>query len=200
MLKLTDNRVVGLTGMSGAGKSTVCRLFAEYGYHVIDCDLSAREVAQAGAPALRELSEKLSPDIIKPDGSLDRQLTSRLIFNDDEKRRIFNKIIYPYITYNIVMKIRSAECDVLLDAPTLFEARIEGLCTDIVSVCADTEICVQRIVKRDGIDTALARARLSSQHGIDFFRKYTDHCIENNGTADELYCKAEEMIRRLKGI
>ena len=64
--------IVGLTGMSGAGKSTVCRAFAESGFDVIDCDLSAREVVQPGRPALTELHDRLSPELILQDGALDR--------------------------------------------------------------------------------------------------------------------------------
>lgn len=67
--------IVGLTGMSGAGKSTVCRAFAERGFDVIDCDLSAREVVQPGRPALTELHDRLSPELILQDGTLDRRKT-----------------------------------------------------------------------------------------------------------------------------
>lgn len=147
--------IVGLTGMSGAGKSTVCRAFAESGFDVIDCDLSAREVVQPGRPALTELHDRLSPELILQDGTLDRRKTAELIFHSEEKRALFNKIIYPYITYNIAEKLKSAGDYVLLDAPTLFEARLEFLCGSIVSVTADPENCVQRIMKRDGIPRSL---------------------------------------------
>ena len=149
--------IVGLTGMSGAGKSTVCRAFAESGFDVIDCDLSVREVVQPGRPALTELHDRLSPELILQDGTLDRRKTAELIFHSEEKRALFNKIIYPYITYNIAEKLKSAGDYVLLEAPTLFEARLEFLCGSIVSVTADPENCVQRIMKRDGITEELAR-------------------------------------------
>ena len=81
--------IVGLTGMSGAGKSTVCRAFAESGFEVIDCDLSAREVVLPGSPALDELHDRLSPELILPDGTLDRRKTAELIFHSEEKRGLF---------------------------------------------------------------------------------------------------------------
>ena len=87
----------------------------------------------------------------------------------------------------------------MLDAPTLFEARLELLCDRIVGVVADTENCVRRIVLRDNIPEELARARLSSQHGAEFFRERSDIIIENNGTAGELRKSAEEAARILKG-
>lgn len=191
--------IVGLTGMSGAGKSTVCRAFAESGFDVIDCDLSAREVVQPGRPALTELHDRLSPELILQDGTLDRRKTAELIFHSEEKRALFNKIIYPYITYNIAEKLKSAGDYVLLDAPTLFEARLEFLCGSIVSVTADPENCVQRIMKRDGITEELARARLKSQHGEEFYRQRSGFCIENNGTQQQLAEAALGVISQLKG-
>lgn len=191
--------IVGLTGMSGAGKSTVCLAFAESGFDVIDCDLSSREVVLPGSPALTELHDRLSPELILPDGTLDRRKTADLIFHSEEKRALFNKIIYPYITYNIAEKLKRAGDCSLLDAPTLFEARLEFLCGSIVSVTADPEICVQRIMKRDGIPEELARARLKSQHGADFYRQRSSFCIENNGTQRQLSEAALGVISQLKG-
>ncbi len=191
--------IVGLTGMSGAGKSTVCRAFAESGFDVIDCDLSAREVVLPGSPALDELRDRLSPELILPDGTLDRRKTAELIFHSEEKRALFNKIIYPYITYNIAEKLKRAGNCALLDAPTLFEARLGFLCASIVSVTADPENCVKRIMKRDGIPEELARARLKSQHGADFYRQRSSFCIENNGTQQQLAEAAQSVISQLKG-
>lgn len=199
MIKLTDKKIIALTGMSGAGKSTVCKCFADSGYTIIDCDLAAREVAEIGKPALKELYDRLSKDIIREDGSLDRRAVSEMIFGSNEKRELFNGIIYPYITYNIVCKVRSAETDILLDAPTIFEAGLQGLCDRIVSVCADPEICIKRIIERDSIPEQLARARVNAQHDLEFFRRKTDFCIENNGTREELFAAAEKVIAALKG-
>ncbi len=199
MIKLTDKMIIGLIGMSGAGKSTVCRIFADNGYNVIDCDISAREVVQIGYQSLAELHDQLSPDVIAEDGTLDRRKTAELIFNDADKRMTFNRIIYPYISCNVMEKIKASDCDVLLDAPTLYEAGLEGICDDIVSVCADTDICVERIMQRDGITRELAAARLGSQHDIGWYREHSAHCIINNGGKEELFSAAESVIKALKG-
>lgn len=196
---MNNREIIGLTGMSGAGKSTVCRVFAENGFHVIDCDLCAREVVQPGRPALDELRDRLEASLILPDGNLDRRKTSELIFHDEEKRALFNQIIYPYITYNISEKIKRENGFILLDAPTLFEARLELLCGRIVSVTADSENCVKRIMLRDDIPEELARARLASQHDAGFYRSRSTICIENNGTPGELREAAEMVVKKLKG-
>ncbi|MGN1340833.1 MAG: dephospho-CoA kinase [Oscillospiraceae bacterium] len=196
---MSERLVVGLTGMSGAGKSTVCRVFADNGFDVIDCDSCAREVTEPGMPALNELAERLSRELIRTDGTLDRRKTSELIFHDPEKRRLFNKIIYPYITYNIAEKLRHSGEYVLLDAPTLFEARVELLCGSIVSVTADITVCAERITARDNIPLELAEARLRSQHSAGFYRERSDFCLENNGTPEQLFEAAEQVVRLLKG-
>lgn len=199
MIKITDRKIIGLIGMSGSGKSTVCRIFSENGYHVIDCDVSAREVAEVGMGSLDELRNELSAELIRQDGSLDRRKTAELIFNDDGKRSVFNRIIYPYITYNVIEKIKSSAQDILLDAPTLYEAQLDCICDDIISVCADEDICIKRIMERDGICEDLARARLNSQHDIGWYRDRSSYCIVNNGSVEDLYSAAENIIIRLKG-
>lgn len=199
MITLSEKRIIGLTGMSGAGKSTVSRIFAENGFTVIDCDLCAREAA-ARKGFLDELARRFTPEVIDSDGTLNRRKTADRIFSSSADRALYNRIIYPYITYIIIEKIRAAESDILLDAPTLFEARLDGLCTSIVSVCADIDICAQRICARDGLTPEQAKARLSSQHDIEFFRSRSDLCIENNGSASELAASAGSAAALLKGI
>ena len=105
MIELTQHKIIGLTGMSGAGKSTVCKAFAENGFYVIDCDIVSREVVEAGMPSLNEIAKELSPKLISDDGTLNRRLTGEMIFNDSKKRAVFNRIIYPYIIYSIVHKL-----------------------------------------------------------------------------------------------
>ena len=199
MIKLTQNKVIALIGMSGAGKTTVSNCFKENGYTVIDCDISAREVTMRGCPALHELARELSDEIILSDGSLDRKKTAELIFNNAEKRAVFNRIIYPYITYNVMCKVKYAENDILLDAPTLYDAKLEGICDHIVSVCADRALCLERIMNRDSISKELAAARLDSQRDKKWFLTHSDHCIINNGTKEELIKCAQNIISELKG-
>lgn len=196
MLSLPNIRIVGLTGMSGAGKSTVSGVFGERGYDIVDCDGICREIAEQ-EDFLREVVGKISPRLVTHDGKLDRQLTARLIFGDEQMRERYNRLIYPYVTYEIIERIKKAE-RVLLDAPTLFEARLEGICTHIMAVVADTEICVKRISLRDNITEEAALARLSAQHNADFFRENCDYCIENNGSREKLVGSVKKITEQLE--
>lgn len=202
MTQLPNIKIIGLTGMSGAGKSTVCEFFLECGFSVIDCDDCAHAVTSAGMPCVAELAKRLSPEIVNADGSLNRRATGRMIFADPHKREVFNSVVYPYIRYMIISLIKQYAkkgADVLLDAPTLFEARLECICTEIVSVCADNELCAKRIMERDRISHEDALNRLKSQHDIEFFRRNSDIVIENNGTREQLFEAAHAAAEQLKG-
>ncbi len=199
MISLPAKEIIGLTGNSGAGKSVFSREFKRHGFEIIDCDKSAREVVLPGSPALSEISMEISKELIYPNGELNRKKTAELIFTDKEKRIRYNSIIYQYIVYNVIGKIKTAKSEyILLDAPTLFEARLDMICTHIVSVTADYDKCAERIVKRDGISFELAKKRLDSQHNAEFFKGVSDYLIINNGDEALLSAKADEIIYDLR--
>ncbi len=187
------NIIIGVTGMSGAGKSTICRELSKWCDIVIDCDIVAREIA-GKREFLDELRTRFGEDILNPDGSLNRPETARIIFSDNERRALYNRIIFQYIVYEVVLRIRSAKGTVLLDAPTLFESGLDMICTKIVSVTADPDRCAERISERDKILPERARARLMSQHNADFFKTNSDLTIENNGSYEELNKRARALI------
>ncbi|MCH5206400.1 MAG: dephospho-CoA kinase [Oscillospiraceae bacterium] len=198
MLNLPKIMIIGLTGMSGAGKSTVCEVFKERGFSVVDCDKIARETAKK-QEFLEELSERFSKELLNPDGSLNRGATAKLIYNDEQARGKYQRIIFPYIIHEIICEIKRADGTVVLDAPTLFESGADILCTKIVSVAADVELCVGRITERDKITSEQARERISSQHNAEYFKANSDYYIENNKTAAELREHAVRITDKIKG-
>jgi dephospho-CoA kinase len=204
MLYVDDNvYIAGLTGMSGAGKSTAARIFAENGIAVIDCDKVARIVVEKGRPALREIAAEFTGSILTPEGELNRKKLGGIVFADRAKLDRLNGLIYPYITFEIIRMIR--ECAdrgdrvIMLDAPTLFESGADRLCDTVVSVVGDIASCKERIIGRDGLTPEQAEQRLSSQHGADFYRERSEFCIENNGTEAEFAAKVSETARILAG-
>lgn len=112
---------------------------------------------------------------------------------------MLNDTIYPFINKLIDEKINATESEfVLLDAPTLFEAGADKLCSVIVSVVADFGIRLERITKRDGILAELAKKRFSSQHTMEFFKAHSDFVIENNGSVNDTFQKTCEVIETIK--
>lgn len=201
-MNCTRARVIGLTGQSGAGKTTVSRVFSQNGFAVIDADIISREVTQKGQPCLTELSEAFGSDIINSDGTLNRKRLGSIVFSDREKLRQLNGIIYPYIIYRIISRIDKLSEEgrelILLDAPTLFEANADDLCDLIISVTADESIRMSRIIARDNITTEAAKKRFESQYSEHFFVNHSDFVIINNKTPDVLAAKAEEVAGKIK--
>lgn len=195
MLDLPNISITGLTGMSGAGKSTAAKIFSQRGFTVIDCDDIARKTAQDPL-FLKELSQRFEEKLVKDDGTLDRKKTAEVVFADREKNAKYFGVIFPYITYEIMRIVSRSEGGILIDAPTLFEAKMDMLCSNIISVVADEEVCVRRISLRDKISEKSARARLSAQHNERFFRDNSDYIIENNsGDISEKIDRIIDAIR-----
>ncbi len=185
-----DVCIIGLTGMSGAGKTTACEAFSECSVDVINCDSVARVVVEKEKPALKELADFFGKEFILSDGNLDRKKIGNLIFSDDSARESFNNIIYPYISYEMIMNsikyIKKGSKFILLDAPTLFESGTDSFCDVIVSVVAEHKDSIKRIIERDKLSRKEAENRLLSQHPADFYSEKSDYCVLNNGTREEL--------------
>lgn len=194
--------IVGLTGQTGAGKSTVGAVFGQAGFSVIDCDRVAREVTDPGSDCLRELVRLFGKQILRPDLSLDRKALAKIVFSDPGELKRLNQAIFPFITERIRHHIAACEQAgaevVLLDAPTLFESGADRLCGKIVSVTACDSLRLQRIRERDGLTEEEARRRMDSQLPESFFISHSDFVVRNNGTREELAEQARRVARSLK--
>jgi len=194
-------KVIGLTGQSGAGKTTVSQIFSENGFAVINADKVARKVMEKGSSCLEKTCAVFG-DVKDSDGNLDRKLLASIVFTDMDKKKEYEGIIFPYITEEIEREISDAEKNgdeyILLDAPTLFESGTDSLCSVIVSVICDREVRLARIISRDGITHQQAENRLNSQHSDDFYILRSDYVIANDGTDDELSEKTRSVIKMIK--
>lgn len=202
MSKTADIAVIGLTGQSGAGKTTVCAVFEQNGFAIINADKIAREIMEVGKPCLSEVTECFGNDILKNDGSLNRQKLADIVFSDSEKLKQLNAISYPYITSEILKMINkyNNECKqyVLLDAPTLFESRADDFCDLIISVTAPENLRIERIAQRDGLNYEQIKERFSSQHTEEFFINHSDFIIKNSKSIGEVKEKAKEVAEKIK--
>ncbi len=202
MNSLDGVMVVGLTGQTGAGKTTVCRIFQENGFTVINADLIARQVLEHDSPCLRELVDCFGTTILTEDNNLDRHKFADIVFSDKNKLELLNSICYPYITSEILNLIRFNSDNghklILLDAPTLFESRADDFCEIIISVISKEDIRLKRIVKRDGISKESALKRMASQLSEQFFVDRSDFIIKNNKTITNLNEVAKEVSDKIK--
>lgn len=172
MNSLDGVMVIGLTGQTGAGKSTVSKVFVQNGFRLIDADAISRHVVARGSHCLADLQECFTDAILTPDGELDRKVMASIAFSDHRKLEMLNTIMYPYIVGEILRMIHRFSQQnhklILLDAPTLFESRADDFCDLIISVVAKPELRMQRIMERDHISEKAAQQRMEMQLTEEF--------------------------------
>jgi dephospho-CoA kinase len=183
--------VIGLTGGMGAGKSTVARLFAERGAHVVDADAIAREVVEPGEPALAAIAEEFGDEVLTADGALDRAAMAGIVFDDPERLRALEAITHPAIRRRIEARL-AAHADVgddrivVLDHPLLVETGLAEDLAVVVVVTAPEDVRVARLAAGRGIDPADARARMRNQADDEQRRAAATHVIVNDCGLDAL--------------
>ncbi len=193
--------VVGLTGQTGAGKSTVSKVFLKNGFCLIDADRISRLVVQKGSKCLAEIGDCFPQHVITSEGELDRKALAAIVFGDSAKREILNSIMYPYIMGYILQEIHryadSGQKMILLDAPTLFESRADDFCELIISVVAREPLRKERIMQRDSLTVEQAQARIDAQLPEDFFVRHSDFIIKNNRDRQNLDAVAQEVAEKV---
>ncbi len=204
MSSFNDLMVVGLTGQTGAGKSTVSKVFSENGFAVINADVVARKVVEKGTRCLAEIQELFGSSVINEDETLNRRALAGIVFSDSGKLEMLNTIIYPYITREILQQIKAysakGEKLILLDAPTLFESRADDFCELVISVISKAELREKRIISRDNLTPEQAKKRMNSQLDEEFFIKNSDYIITNNSTIETVYEISKEVSDRIKEL
>src|SRR5437588_3777648 len=194
-------KLVGLTGGIGTGKSTVSAILRRMGATVIDADEATRAVQTRGSEGLRLLVEEFGPDILTPDGDLDRARLADVAFADPDARTRLNAIVHPLVRQWMAERQQEAvergDPVVVMDIPLLFEARGAGAFETVVLVYAPEAVQVRRLVELRGMTEEAARARMAAQLPIDEKRRLATHVIENTGDLDELRREVERVWRRL---
>lgn len=175
--------VYGLTGKTGAGKSTVASFLKEKGFYIIDGDIIARHITDRGKPALRLLSESFGEDIINTDGTLNRRLLAPRAFSSRENTDKLNSITHPLITEEFREEIEKAEREgytkALIDAAALLESECKNLCSKIIVVYAPEEMRLKRILSRDGITEEEARTRMRAQKSDEYYFSHADIIVKS---------------------
>lgn len=194
--------VIGLTGQTGAGKSTVRKLLKAKGAAVIDADSVAHEVADNSLSCLTDIVEHFSCMVLDEKGKLNRRALGRIVFSDRKKLALLNKIMFPYIVSAIKGQVTAYEQAgaqiIVIDGATLIESGCAKMCSVLVSVTADEETRLTRIIHRDGISKRDAVRRVSAQNPEEFYIKASDYVIKNNGTPGDLERAAEKVLDEIE--
>lgn len=169
--------IIGITGQTGAGKSTVCKALIQRGYYHIDADRIAKSLYQKGAPILKELQAAFDSQILTICGELDKKALAAAAFANPTATETLNAIVHPAVTEKIRTILREQRNlgakAVIIDAIALFESGENALCDRTVGVVAPEEIRLQRIMARDNLTEEEALLRIRAQKDETF---YTEHC------------------------
>ena len=190
-------KIIGLTGATGSGKSTVAKVL---GLPVVDADKAAR-VAVEIDECLKKLTENFGKEILNDDNTLNRKELAKRAFETREKTALLNSITHPFITKIMNEQIEkhraNGEKAILLDAPQLFEAGCEKMCDVVIGVIADKEIRKKRIIARDNISEKDANLRISASKSDEFFKDNCDYIIINNGEMHTLIETAQKILKEI---
>ncbi|WP_317442754.1 dephospho-CoA kinase [Streptomyces collinus] len=186
---------VGLTGGIGAGKSEVSRLLVEHGAVLIDADRIAREVVAPGTPGLTAVVEAFGPDILTPDGSLDRPKLGSIVFADPQQLATLNAIVHPLVgTRSRELEDTAADDAVVIhDVPLLTENGLAPLYDLVIVVDTSPETQLDRLVRRRGMTEHDARARMAAQATREQRREIADIVIDNDVPLDTLRKRVAEV-------
>lgn len=195
-------KIIGITGNSGSGKSSVSEIIAKKcdDSIIIDADKIAKSMAAINTKYYNAIKKEFGKDILKANLEIDRKKLANIIFNNDEKRDVLNRITFKYVVSNIKQKInlnKNKEV-IILDIPLLFESGLDEICDITLGIIANKNVKIERICKRDKINIKQAENRINKQLEDKILEKNCNYIIENNGSLKELNEKLQNFIIHLK--
>lgn len=194
---------VGLTGSIAVGKSFVTSVFAELGCRVLDADLTAREVVLPGTPGLRAVADAFGEEVVKPDGSMDRERVGAIIFGNNDKRQQINSILHPYIIERQDEILNTWEQEDpggigIVDAALMIESGGYKRFDKLVVVHCRPEVQLERLMLRNKLTLAEAQERILSQMPQEEKQRFADFLIDTSDGFEPTRVRTIEVFEKLK--
>ena len=195
---MRDYTIIGLTGATGSGKSTVSGFFKENGYVIINADDIAKKALLPDSSCLKQVCGVFGNDILNPDGTLNRQRLAERAFSSKENAAMLNDITHPWIFLQVLKMCREnidkGNNKIVFDAPLLFESNSDIMCDCVVGVIAPKEVRMQRLIKRDGLTREQLEKRMSVQQSDEFYIGKSDFVIDGAKRLEEIQSEVESII------
>lgn len=186
--------ILGITGGSGCGKTTLLHILGENGGIILDCDAIYHDLLESD----KELPEAVArrfPGTVE-NGVLLRKKLGAIVFSDEKALQDLNKITHNAVRKEVLRRLENGPGLAAIDAIALFEGGLAELCDLTVAVTAPTEDRVRRLMARDGVSEEYARSRIRAQHDERWFREKCSHVLDNSGTQEQFYDKCLAFLRQ----
>ena len=187
--------ILGITGGTGCGKTTLLSAIEEAGGLILDCDAIYHELLATNENLLSAIANRF-PGTVE-NGVLRRKKLGTMVFSDEAALQDLNTITHEAVRQEVLRRLEEKPDLAAIDAIALFESGLDVLCDVTVAVTAPLEERVQRLTARDNIPESYARQRIAAQHDDDWFRSRCDYILENNETKKHYYDKCLAFLKEL---
>ena len=186
--------ILGITGGTGCGKTTLLSCIAEAGGVILDCDAIYHQLLETDDSLLSAIETRF-PGTVE-NGVLQRKKLGALVFSDENALLDLNAITHGAVRAEVQKRLAGTPPLAAIDAIALFEGGLAELCDCTVAVTAPVEDRVARLMARDGISESYARSRIAAQHDEGWFRAHCDRILENNGTKEQFQQKCLAFLQQ----
>ena len=187
--------ILGITGGTGCGKTTLLNCIAERGGLILDCDAIYHDLLRTDPELLRAIEARFPGSV--ENGALQRKKLGNLVFSDEKALEDLNAITHGAVKAEVLRRLSEKPRLAAIDAIALFEGGLATLCDITVAVTAPEEARIQRLMVRDGIGRDYAKRRIAAQKSAEWFRERCDYCLENNGTQADFQKTCLAFLRKL---